>query len=118
LISIVSVSVVIFITLNACWSTLAERSVKPLCANSAKTAPTADKIICYEKYYQDLPVYLNQTVNGCGMDRRIGIWYATRRYNILDDLAQKFWEFWDSHHNVYALLRKNTFENLRAEGRK
>jgi 4-amino-4-deoxy-L-arabinose transferase-like glycosyltransferase len=118
LISIVSVSVVIFMTLNAAWSTLAERSIKPLALTVQRLRLPGDKIICYEKYYQDLPVYLNQTVMVAAWMGELGFGMQQEDTTSWMISRQKFWEFWDSPHKVYAFLRKNTFENLHAEGRK
>ncbi|MBL9029879.1 MAG: phospholipid carrier-dependent glycosyltransferase [Caedimonas sp.] len=116
LVSIAAASITLFILLNAAWPMLENRSIKPLALKVQELRTPEDKIICYEKYYQDLPVYLNQTVMVAGWNGELAFGMKQEDTTSWMISHKKFWEIWQGQQKVYAFLPKSAFENLRARG--
>lgn len=103
--------------LNFAWPTLEDRSVKSLALTLLKTQKPGDIVASYGRYYQDLPVYLNQTVH-------IVNWRGELDYGMKNQDTSPwmidyntFWTMWSdgAPRRVCAIMRHETYESLKNE---
>ncbi len=61
--SMLITGICMFLPLNICWNAVEGRSVKDIAMLINNNYGPNIKVICYRKYYQDLPAYLGRTVH-------------------------------------------------------
>ena len=118
LISIGGTSFTLFIVLNAIWPFLEERTIKPLALTLKQMKVPEESVICYGKYYQDLPVYLNQTVKVVTWKGELSFGMEQEDTSSWMISEERFWDIWEGPQKAYALLRKHVFEGLQKQGKK
>lgn len=91
------------------------RSIKPLAEVLLPYLTPHSSVVCYDHYYQDLPVYLQRRVKIVGWKNELG--FGMRYQNTSGWVLTKpeFWQLWDSAQPVYMVLRQTAFADLPAE---
>ena len=114
LISIVIGSFSLFMNLNILWPGFENRSVKSLALKILETKKPSDKIIGYERYYQDLPVYLNQTIMIYGWHGELSFGISQENTGAIVISEDQFKNLWQGSEKIYAVMRRDSFTKLHA----
>ncbi|MGI4850711.1 MAG: phospholipid carrier-dependent glycosyltransferase [Janthinobacterium lividum] len=110
--SLVAGSMTVFICLNTLWPGIENRSIKSLALKILETKKPADKVIGYERYYQDLPVYLNQIILIHGWVGELGFGIDQEDMSAIVLSQEQFKNLWQGPEKVYAVMRRDSFARL------
>lgn len=106
------------VTLTTAWPYLEDRSVKPLALYLLEHRKQGDLVVCYNRYYQDLPPYLGEkvmVVNWQG-ELEFGMHQEnTTSWMIPEDA---FWKLWTKQKKMYMVTRKVILEKLDPQHRR
>ena len=88
-------------------------SVKPLVLSVQALSKGGEKVVCYDKYYQDLPFYLNHCVLTAKITDELsfGMRHQATQAWMLDEAS--FWRLWRSPERVFVIMRRSVYEDLR-----
>ena len=106
----------IFLTLNTAWPLVDGRSIKSLALKIKEHKKLGDLIISYERYYQDLPVYLNQKVMVVGWSGELSFGMQQQDTSAWMLSHVQFWQYWNSTRPVYVILRLPLYQSLKNKG--
>ena len=120
--SVASVTMGLLMVIQMAWPLLDNRSIKPLALTLQEKQKQDYRcvekgrcpVICYEKYYQDLPVYLGHIVDVVSWRGELDFGMRqedTSRWMISHET---FWDRWKSDQKIFLILPKETFRILRA----
>lgn len=94
------------------------RSVKDLAGVLKSHLHTADEVVTYHAYYQDLPVYLDRLVTVVGWRGELDFGVQTEDASgwMIDDAI--CWKSWNGPTTVYLFTSRPIYDKLRAEAGK
>ena len=112
-IALLITSSLFLITVNAAAPLVDTQSTKTLAATLKERLKPGDDVVGYQKYYQDLPVYLERriTVVDWGGELDFGRTVEDTTQWMMDGAA--FWKRWAGPTTIYMLTAVETYEALR-----
>lgn len=88
------------------------RTIRPIAQVLNHTLQPRDEVITYDRYYQDLPFYLQKTVSILNWQNELTFGYHHQNeVNWMINFPQ-FWERWRSGKKVYVLMTQEDYENI------
>jgi 4-amino-4-deoxy-L-arabinose transferase-like glycosyltransferase len=96
----------------AAFPALDSRSIYPLAQVLRERLQAQDTVITYNRYYQDLPFYLEREVSILNWRNELAFGFA-HQANVdwlIDDV--QFWQAWHGENKTYALLGLDDFKRL------
>ncbi len=89
-------------------------SIKPIAKILIQQSKPTDKIVCYKHYYQDLPVYLNQTVLIADWQNELafGIKHQKKANRVILNTKQ-LTKLWNSPKRVFMLARNKDYQEFK-----
>ncbi len=100
------------IVTNTLMPSLDTRSVKPLALALRPLLRPGDEVICYRNYYQDLPVYLERTVDIAEWkgELQFGAQQEDQSRRLIDDAELR--RRWDGPGRAYLVTSKGNYATL------
>lgn len=95
------------------WSSMADRSIKPLALIINEQKQPGDEVIAYGKYIQDLPVYTQELVTL--VDKKGELEFGMTHEDVRDrfiDTAVFLKRWYDPHHRVFVVLSDRKYQQL------
>ncbi|MBX9697388.1 MAG: glycosyltransferase family 39 protein [Alphaproteobacteria bacterium] len=111
-------SLTLNVLLTAAWPYLEDRSVKPIALYLLEHKKQGDLVVCYNRYYQDLPPYLGEkvmVVNWQG-ELEFGMQQENTKSWMIDE--ESFWKLWTKQKKMYMVTRKVILEKLDPQHRR
>lgn len=98
--------------LTCAWPYLEDRSVKPIALYLLAHRKPDERVVCFNRYYQDLPAYLGETVTVVNWQGELefGIKQEDTSSWMIDE--ETFWKLWTKEKKMYMVTRKVIFEQL------
>ena len=121
-------SVLLLLTLTLGTQYLNLNSAKPLAITLKKLVKPGDEVIFYFKYYQDVPLYLEQRVAIVADWQSTEIpykdnwvrelWYGMpfQKANWLMD-ETTFWQHWESNKRIFVFVKANYFDQFKKQAK-
>lgn len=106
-----AISLVVFTIAVPVWSNLADRSIKPLA--SLIQTNSYDEVASYNRYYQDLPVYIQDTVTVVNRknELRFGSTLEDKSSIMIDDPV--FWARWHQpEHRMMVMMSEKHLKDF------
>lgn len=113
---IMMASFLLCVTVTQVWPTFENRSIKTLSDHLKSFLTSNDQVICYRRYYQDLPFYLNRIVNVVGWKGELEFGMDQEDTSAWMMQESDFRKLWQSHKKVYMVTRKESYDSLKSEG--
>ncbi|CAO5681829.1 MAG: Undecaprenyl phosphate-alpha-4-amino-4-deoxy-L-arabinose arabinosyl transferase [Holosporales bacterium] len=106
-------SAIFLMVFNVASPIVDDRSIKSLALKILKDKKEGDSIIAYDRYYQDLPVYLNQRV--IVVEARDELDFGMRQEDVTSWMMPKvqFFEWIKTQKSGYIVLPNDRFDDLK-----
>lgn len=100
----------LFVTINTVWEEMEGRSIKPfaLYINAHRTPD--DEIVSYNRYYQDFPVYTNQTIKVVGWQGECTFGMKQEDVSSWMISMETLDHLWKGEKKVYMIGRKEALD--------
>lgn len=111
--TLVTASMGFLLFLLAAVPSIDTRTILPLANLLKPRLHTADHVVTYNLYYQDLPFYLDRTVSILNWQNELsfGMQHGETKSWMLDDKA--FWALWNSDQQVYVFMNRPAYQRLK-----
>ena len=117
-ISLLAFAIALNSLLTQAWPYLEDRSIKPIAQYILAHRKSSEEVICFNRYYQDLPPYLGEivTVVNWQGELEFGISQEDTTSWMIDE--NTFWKRWTNQKKMYMVTRKVIFEQLDPQHRR
>lgn len=104
--------------LTQAWPYLEDRSVKPIATYLLSNRKASEQVVCFNRYYQDLPPYLGEivTVVNWQGELEFGMKQEDTSSWMIDE--NTFWKRWTNQKKMYMVTRKVIFEQMDPQHRR
>jgi len=104
---------ILWLYLSPVISIVNRQSIKPLILTLQQKLKPTEEVIAYNRYYQDLPYYLQRIVTVANFEGELdfGIKHQDTKGWMID--TKEFWKRWNSDKRVYLITDADSYRSLR-----